>query len=180
MAGSTANPRVWLSADVYTAPVGTTAPTDTTTAFSGTWKALGLLSEDGLTEGNASTMTSFYAWGSILIRNVKSKHVRTFKVTALEDNATLFALINPGSTESLAGSVTTRTVKVPAPNAQAFAFEFKDGSVTKRIIVPRGEVTDVGDTKYSDAGIASHELTITVYPTTSGVLYTELTDDAQA
>lgn len=180
MAGSTANPRVWLGADVYAAPVGTTAPTDTTTAFSGTWKALGLLSEDGMTEGNANTTTPFYAWGDILIRNVKSKHVRTFKVVALEDNATLFALTNPGSTEALAAGVTTRTVKVPAPNVQAFAFEFKDGAVTKRIIIPRGEITDIGDTKYSDASIASHELTITVYPTAAGVLFTELTDDAQA
>lgn len=180
MAGSTANPRVWLTADVYVAPVGTTAPTDTTTSWSVTWKALGLLSEDGMTEGNASTATSFYAWGDILVRNVKSKHVRTFKVTALEDNATLFALLNPGSSEALSGGVTTRTIKVPAPNAQAFGFEFKDGSITKRIVIPRGEVTDVGDTKYSDASMASRELTITVYPTAAGVLYTELTDDAQA
>jgi hypothetical protein len=180
MAGSISNPRVWLNADVYVAPVGTTAPTDTTAAFSATWKALGLLSEDGLTEGNANTTNTFFAWGGILIRNVKSKHVRTFKVMALEDNATLFTLINPGSSETLSAGVMTRTVKVPAVNPQAFALEFKDGSITKRILIPRGEITDVGDTKYSDTAIASHELTITVYPTAAGVLFSELTDDPAA
>lgn len=180
MAGSISNPRVWLGADVYVAPVGTTAPTDTTTAFSATWKAIGLMAEDGLTEGNANTTTTLFAWGGILIRNVKSKHVRTFKVIALEDNATLFALINPGSSEALASGVTTRTVKVPSTNPQAFALEFKDGAITKRILIPRAEITDVGDTKYSDTAIASHELTITVYPTAAGVLFSELTDDAQA
>lgn len=180
MAGSTANPRVWLNADVYVAPLGTTAPTDTTTAWIAAWKAIGLMSEDGLTQSESASQTTFYAYGGILVRSVKSKHVSTFKVVALEDNAALFGLIHPGSTQALAAGVTTRTIKLPTPNPQAFGFEFKDGSITQRIIVPRGEVTTVGDVKFSDMSMATHELTVSIYPSATQVAYTILTDDPQA
>lgn len=180
MAGNTANPRVWLGADVYYAPVGTTAPTDTTTAFSGTWVALGLLSEDGMTESNSATVNEYYSWGGTLVRTTRSKFQRQFKVAVLEDNLAVFALVNPGSTRASAGGVVTRTVKTPTANAQAFAFEMKDGAITKRIIVPRGEVSEIGDTTFSDSAIASKELTINAYPSAAGVIYLEYTDDAAA
>lgn len=180
MAGSTANPRIWLLGDVYFATVGSTAPTDTTTALAAAWKALGLLSDDGLTESREEDSEDKYAWGSILYRTIRSKHKRTFKVTVLEDNKDLFTLVNPGSSAVTATSITTRTVKVPTSNPQAFVFQVQDGTIIKRILVPRGEVTEVGDVVYSEGDPAAKELTITVYPDSSQVLYKEITDDPQA
>ncbi len=180
MAGDTANPRVWVNADVYTAPVGTTAPTDVTAAWSAAWKALGLLSEDGMTEGRDEDTTDHFAWGGILVRTTRSKHKRTIKVTALEDNVTVFGLVNPGSTWVTASGVTTRTVKVPTPNIRAFGIERGDGTVKARRAIPRGEVIEVGDIESTDADMTMVELTINVYPDSSGVLWYDITNDAQA
>lgn len=180
MAGDTDNPRIWLLGDVFVAPVGTTAPTTVSAALDDAFDALGLLSEDGLTESRDEDSTDHYAWGSILIRTVRSKHKRTFKVTALEDNPVVFDLVNPGSTATTASGVTTRTVKVPTSNPKAFVIQTKDGAVTRRRAIAKGEVTEVGDIVSAEGDIEGKELTITVYPSSAGVLYTDITDDAQA
>lgn len=187
MAGDTDNVRIWVGADVYVAPVGTTAPTDTTTALAAAFTALGLLSDDGMTETREEEVTDHYAYGGTLVRTTRSKHKRTITVTALEDNDIVFDLVNPGSTATTSAGptppagTTTRTVKVPsAPNPKAFVLELSDGTITKRRHIARGEVIDVGDVSISDNEMAMYELTINIYPASDGTLYTDITDDPGA
>lgn len=266
MSGDTANPRVWFNADVYVGPVGSTQPTDVTAPLNASLKALGLLSEDGMTETRGDTTDDKYAWGGILVRTTRSKHKRQFKVAALENNSTVFGLVNPGSTTSpvfgtsqsitgtaatdlinlnahgfvsgqavtfatltggtgltagttyyvmatglttnafkvsatsggtaidfstdiTAGTVagatgaTVRTVKVPVADPRMFVLELTDpaGAGAKmRRVVPRAEVTEVGDVSFSDSEMVGYELTITVYPDSSGVLYKDITTDPAA
>ena len=182
MAGDVANPRVWLLADVYVAPIGSTEPTNTTTALDAAWEALGLLSEDGMSESRDEDATDHYAYGGILVRQTRTRHKRSFKVTVLEDTPAVFDLVNPGSTASTSGGITTRTVVVPTttPNPKAFLFELTDGDVILRRVIPRGEVTEVGEVAFTDNEMRAFELTITVYADDAGVLYTDITDDTQA
>ncbi len=180
MAGDIANPRIWLGADVYVAPVGSTAPVDVTTAYAAAWVPLGLLSEDGMTENREDDKTDHYDWTGLLVRTTRSKHKRTFRVTALEDNKTVWALANPGSTATSVSPLTTRTVKLPIPDPRAFSFELKDGAITKRLLVAKGEVTEVGDVVYSAEEMTMKELTISVYPSAAFVLYTEILNDLSA
>lgn len=180
MAGDVDNPRIWVNADVYTAPLGSTAPTDVASPWGAAWDALGLLSEDGMTEAREDEVTDHYAWGGILVRTTRSKHKRTITVTALEDNPTVFALVNPGSSAVTNAGITTRTVKVPQPDHRAFGLELKDGSITKRRVIPRGEIVSVGEVQISDNEMAMYELTVNIYPDGYGVLYYDITDDPQA
>ena len=48
---------------VYRAPLGTTPPTDATTALDKAFKSLGYISEDGLTNSNSPESDSIPAWG---------------------------------------------------------------------------------------------------------------------
>lgn len=180
MAGDTDNPRLWEGADLYVAPVGTTAPTDVATPWAVAWKAAGLLSEDGASESRDQDSTDHYAWGGILVRTTKSKHKRQIKVTCLEDNLVVFGLTNPGSTAATAAGVTTRTVKVPKSDPRSFGLELRDGEVTKRRLLPKGEVEEVGEVTLSDSELQAFELTITIYPAADGTLYLDITDDPQA
>lgn len=181
MAGDVDNPRIWFNADVYTASVGTTAPDDIDTPWSGSWDALGLLSEDdGMVESRSDDTADHYAWGGILVRTTKSKHKRTIKVTALEDNPIVWALRNPGSSAATDTGITTRTVKVPQPDPRAFGFETRDGDIVRRRIVPKGEIVEIGDVTSSDSDMEMYELTINVYPAADGTLYVDITNDAQA
>lgn len=180
MTGNVANPRIWLNADVYVAPVGSTAPVDIVSAWAAPFLPLGLLSEDGMVESQDQSTTDYYAWGGILVRTVRSKFKRSFKVTALEDNKTVWQLVNPGSTAVTAATITTRQVKVPTSDIRAFGLQLMDGANTKRRAIPRGEVVAVADVKLSDSDLTGFELTINIYPDSSGVLYTEVTNEPAA
>jgi hypothetical protein len=181
VAGDTSNPRIWETADVYRAPIGSTAPTDVVTAWDGAYKALGLVSEDdGIVESREEDLNDFYAYGGILIRTARSKHKRTFKVVALEDNPIVWGLVNPGSTAATNTGVTTRTIKVPTTEFWAFGFHFTDGSITKRLAIPRGQIVTVGEAQFMDSDMLKRELTINIIPSASRVLYYEITDDPQA
>jgi hypothetical protein len=181
VAGDIENPRIWVNADVYVADVGADEPNDVTAEWPSAWAPLGLLSEDGMTEANEQELTDHYAYGGILVRTTKSKQKRTIQVAALEDNPTVWSLVNPGSEATSGGGVTTREVKIRnAPDPRAFGLELRDGDITSRIVIPRGEVTEVGDRSIVDNQMAMFELTITVYPDAEGVLYYEITDDPQA
>lgn len=180
MAGSVANPRIWINADVYVAPLATAPPADVTTAWAVAWLPLGLLSEDGATEKRDQDSNDFYAWGGILVRTVRSKFKRSIHITALEDNKTVWALVNPGSTSSTVTTLTTRVVKVPGMDIRAFGLQISDGIITQRRIIPRGEVVEIGEVKLSDSDMVAYDLSINIYPDSSGVLYTDLTNDPQA
>src|SRR5258708_9462476 len=116
MSGNTANPRVWINADAYTAPLGSPAPTDVDDPWDVSWNVLGLLSENGITESQTDTTNDEYAHGGILIRTTRSKHKSSFKVIALEDNPTVFSLRRPGSAASSAAGIPTPPTHVPAPH----------------------------------------------------------------
>lgn len=181
MAGDTDNARIWVNADVYVAPVGSTAPTGVSAPLDAAFDALGLLAEDGMTESREEEVTDHHAYGGVLVRTTRSKHKRTMTVTALENNPVVYDLVNPGSTAVTATGVTTRTVVVPtSPNPKAFVLELVDGDVTNRRVIPRGEVTAVGDVTFDDNELQGYELTITIYPASDGTLYKDITDDPQA
>lgn len=184
MAGDIANPRIWFNADCYVAPVGSGEPTNVTTAWTAAdpdWTALGLLGEDaGLVEAREIESTDHWAWGSILVRTTRSKQKRTLKVVALENTPAVWNLVNPGSVDVTNLGITTRTVYVPTTNPMAFGFEFVDGLTIMRRVIPTAEVTEVGDITFSDSEMAAYELTISVYPDGDGILYKDITNDAQA
>lgn len=181
MAGDVDNPRIWEGADVYVADVGTSAPTGVEDSWPAGWDALGLLSEDGATMGREQEVKDHYAWGGILVRTSKKKHKRTIKVTALEDNATLFDLVNPGSDVATVGDVTTRTVNVPSgQDIRAFGLQIADGDIITRIIIPRGEVVEVADVTVGPEEMAAKELTINIFADDDSKWYDEITNDPQA
>jgi hypothetical protein len=180
MAGTVDNARIWEGADAYVGALGSTVPTNVTDPWEAGWEALGLLSEDGAKLGREQSVKEHYAWGSILARTSKTKHKRSIKVTCLEDSAVVFGLVNPGSTAETAGEVTTRTVVIPSTDARAFGLETRDGDITRRIVIPHGEVVEVGEVTLSEEEMTGFELTINIYPDEEGVWYYELTNDPAA
>lgn len=183
MSGDTADVRIWQGADVSCAAVGSTAPTNVATALDAAFDVLGLLSEDGITEARTEEQTDHFAYGSILVRTTRRKHVRTFKVVALENSLLVAQLADPNSTATTASGVTKLVVSPPSAvtNTKAWVIEKTDGALIERIYVPKGEVVSVGDVLTSDNEMAKKELTIKVYGSTyssvDGVLYVKFTND---
>lgn len=179
MSGNTKETELWTGADVFIAPLGTAGPTDLTTAWAAAWKPVGLMDgSDGLTESRDQTTSEAYAWGGILFRRTVSKQKRSIAFSALEDNATVFSLANPGSTESVAAGVRTRQHIVPVAGTQfALGVELRDGDRVKRWIVPTCEVDKVDDIKDSETDPTVFKFTVTIFPDSTGLLYTTLETD---
>lgn len=180
MAGNVNGPRLWEGADLYTAPEATALPASLADAMSTAplWKAVGLLSEDGASEARDEDSADYFAWGGKLVRTQRSRHKRTIQVTCLEDNLTVFGLVNPGSPTptSLAGE-NKRTVKIPKSARASFVLELLDGAVHKRRHIPSGEVTEVGEVTLSESDLQAYALTITIYPDAEDVLYVDYDND---
>lgn len=179
MAGDSTQTALWTGADVFIAPESTAGPADVTTAWAATWKAVGLLDgESGIVEGRDGDSSEHYAWGGILYRRTNSKHKRTFKFVALEDNDTVFQLVNPGSTRTVAAGLRTGKIKAPVAGARfAVGFEVRDGAKVKRRYALHAEVTDVAEIKEAENEPTVYELTVVVYPEADGTLYTTIEDD---
>ncbi|UDL14619.1 major tail protein [Arthrobacter phage KeAlii] len=181
MAGDATNTALWTGADVYIAAEGTAGPADLTTAWGAGWDAAGLLDgEDGITETREGDSSDHYAWGGLLYRRTMSKHKRTFKFVALEDNDVTFDLVNPGSTRTTDGVSGVRTAKIKAPVAGmkfSVGFETRDGDKVKRRYAKHAEVVEVGEIKDSETEPTVYEITVVVYPEADGTLYTTVDDD---
>ena len=180
MSGDVKETSLWTGADVYIAPDGTAGPADLTTAWAVDWKAVGLLDgESGITESRDQDTKEHYAWGGILFRRTSSKHKRSFKFVALEDNDTVWGLLNPGSpARTTATGTRTATVKVPeAGHKFAIGFEITDGARKKRRFALSAEVTDVAEIKESESDPTVYEITVVIYPEADGTLYHEIETD---
>lgn len=178
MAGDAKNTALWQGADVYIAPEGTAGPNDVTSAWGADWKLVGLLDgEEGFTEGRDQDTAEHYAWGGILYKRTTSKHKRSFKFVALEDNAVTFGLVNPGSTRTSSNGVRRGTIKVPTRARFALGQEIRDGDKIKRRIVAHAEVSEVGEIKESESEPTVYEITVLVFPTADGTLYETIETD---
>lgn len=181
MAGDAKNTAQWQGADVYIAAVDTEGPDDTTTPWGVGWEAAGLLDgAEGFTEGRDEDTSESYAWGGILYRRTKSKHKRTFKFVALEDNKATFRLVNPGSERTTVDGVRISRVVVPRNDAFAIGFELRDGDKVKRRAVKHAEVSEVGEIKEGEEDPTVYEITVLIFPEADGTLYTTVEDDPAA
>lgn len=182
MSGDAKNTSLWNGADVFIAPVDTAGPTDTTTPWAVDWEAVGLLDgEEGFTEGRDQDTSEHYAWGGNLYRRTISKHKRSFKFVALEDNDVVFDLVNPGSTRTTATGVRTSTIKAPVAGQKfAIGFELRDNGRVKRRFAKIAEVSEVAEIKESESEPTVYEITVLVFPESDGTLYETVEDDPTA
>lgn len=179
MAGNTSNAKLWAGADVFVGfeENSPTMPTDVSTAWGAGWDAAGLLDpEEGFTEAREEETSERYAWGGTLVKKVRSRHKRTIKFVALEDNETTFRLMNPGSTRTVdtTSGLTTSNVKVPKYEEFSIGFETTDGNLVRRRIVERAEIENVGEIKDAETQVTVYEITVVLYTDPDGDLYTEL------
>lgn len=155
----------------YYAPVGTTLPTDTAGTLDTAFKALGYISDDGLTNTNAPDTDTVSAWGGDTVLNLTKTKEDTFKFTAIETlNPDVLAAVY--GTSNVTGTLSTGiTVKANSDSTESLAWVFdmimRDGAL-KRIVVPNASITDIGDIEYKDDGATGYEITISASPDDSG------------
>ena len=156
---------------VYRAAAGTTAPTDATTALAADFKALGYCSEDGLVNSNSPSMTTIKAWGGDDVLVIQEEKPDTFTLTLIEvlnENVLKTVYRSDNVSGTLADGLTVKAnAKEPEEGVWAVDMVLNSNTV-KRIVIPHGKISEIGDITYSDSDAVGYKVTITAVPDSEG------------
>lgn len=158
-----ANPKI--SGSIWRAPQGTTIPTDSTSDLDTKFKSLGYVSEEGVTNPNSPTYENVKAWGGSIIYSYLSDRPDTFKFILYEAlNDEVLKTVYGDS--RVTGSIDTSGIKVSVGAEQDEGHPYVidmvlKAGILKRIVIPDGIVTSIGDISYKGNGLIGYEVTIT-------------------
>lgn len=161
---------------VHWAPLGTTLPTSATEALNVAFVDLGYVSEDGLTNNNSPESDTVKAWGGDTVLNMQTDRPDTFALTLIEAmNEDVLKTIY-GSSNVTADGNGNLTVKATAQDMVSGAWVFDmvlKGGRAKRIVVPNGTISELGEIVYKDDEAVGYNITITDVPDTNSVYHYE-------
>ena len=158
---------------IYRAAAGTTLPTDATTALASDFKALGYCSEDGLTNSNSPSTTDIKAWGGDTVLNIQEEKTDTFQFTLIEvlNVEVLKAVYGSanvtGTLTGTNGITVTANAKEQEEGVWAIDMVMNSNTV-KRVVIPHGKISEIGDIEYTDSDAVGYEVTVTALPDEDG------------
>ncbi len=167
---------------IYVAPLGSTLPTDSSTSLDAAFVCLGYVSEDGVTNNNSPESDSVKAWGGDTVLVLQTDRPDTFSLTLLEtlDENVLKAVY--GASNVTKDAQDNLTVKATSDEltGQAWVIEMvMRGNRAKRIVIPNGTISELGEIVYKDDEAAGYNVTITDVPDSTGVYHYEYIAAAQ-
>jgi len=168
---------------VYSGPLGTTLPTDATTALDAALVAKGLVSEDGLQASYERSSNDIKDWGGNTVRSVQTDVTDSYTFALIQSDAEVLKEVFGDAQVTVTPADATHGEQIsiaangePLP-AKVYVFEMKDGLNKHRIVVPNGQITATDQITYTNGDAISYSLTLTAYPDSSGNTHYDYWDD---
>lgn len=168
---------------IYRAPLSDelTLPTDATTTVPAGFAALGYVSDDGLTNTNSPDSETIKAWGGDTVLTVQTEKPDEFQLKLIEvlNKDVLQAVYGSSNvTGTLADGITVKANSDEPEEAAWIIDMVMRNGVLKRIVIPDGKVSEIGDIEYTDEDAVGYELTIQAMPDTTGQTHYEYIQSA--
>ena len=149
---------------IFRAPVGSTLPTDATTALDNAFVDMGYASEDGLTNSNSPESTVINAWGGTPVLTIQESKEDTFALTFIsamnvEVQKMVYGVENVTGTNFSTGVSVTANAK----ELEEYSYVIETiarGNVAHRIVIPKAKPTEIGEIVYSDTEALGYEVTL--------------------
>jgi hypothetical protein len=157
----------------YRAPLGTTLPTDATTALGAAFVDHGWLGEGGITLTLNRDTTKHHSFGGDVVKVTQDNYEESLQLTLLETDPDVLRTVfgDTNVTQSATGGdriITVNHGSLMLPRS-AFVVEVIDGAKVRRIVVQEGQVTSVGDITYVHTDLLSYQITIDCYKPATGL-----------
>ena len=151
---------------IYRAPLGTTLPTDAKTALDAAYKNLGYVSDDGMTNSKSRETTELNAWGGDKVRDAQTSKTDTFSLKLIEARNidVLKAVHGDDNVTDTNGLITIRENAKELDRAVWVIDMIMNEGYLKRVVIPKGKITEVGDVTYKDDELIGYDSTISAYP----------------
>lgn len=174
---STGKPNI--SGAVFAAPIGTTLPTDATTALDNAFVCLGYVSEDGLTNNNEMDVSTIKAWGGAIVYRSLTELDDNFALTLIEsENVDVLKAVYGDANVTTVNDTTKVEVIAEDPQEKVWVFELAlRGGKAKRIVIPDGAVTAREAITYNDSDAIGYGITVSAYPDANGKTHIEYLED---
>lgn len=167
-----------ISGGIWRAPLGTTLPTNATSTLASAFESFGYIATGGVTHATNMETTEYRAWGGDLVMTSLNSRTHTFAFGLIE-------VLNPTVLETVYGEdnvsgtlATGIAVSSDSKELDEYVYvielDLRDGAV-RRIVIPDGKVTAIGDIVYQDTDAISYPVTITAMVDSNGKDHYEYT-----
>ena len=153
---------------IWRAPVGgAIIPTSATATLGVGFVCMGYVSSDGFKNNNSKEHTEIKAWGGDVVAVPMTNHSDTFTGTFIESSNTEVLKAAHGA-NNVSGTLENGiSVSVNGEDDTEYIYVIDmllRGATRKRIVIPCGMITEVGEISYKDDDVIGYPLTITGLP----------------
>lgn len=164
-----------VSGAIYHGPLSATLPTSTSDALTGFTK-LGYVSDDGVVNTNSPDTDTIKAWGGDTVLVIQNEKTDEFQLTLLEvlDPNVLKIIYGDSNVTGTLDTGVTVEATTDEPDEGAWVIDMTlRGGVAKRIVIPDGKISEIGDITYKDDEAVGYEITIQAMADANGTTHYE-------
>lgn len=161
---------------IYRAPLGTALPTDASSTLNAAFVSLGYISEDGLKNNNSAETEDVKAWGGDTVMSTQTGKTDEFTTTFIEAlNVEVLKMVfgDDNVTGTLANGITVKANSKELAGSSYVVDQIMREGVLKRIVIPNGKISEIGEVTYNDSDPVGYEVTIKALPGTDGDTHKE-------